>query len=108
MISLMEESARKIVAEGGRAEVATFDITDSERLRSWIQGAADDTGRLDVLVNNAGLGVFGSTIADGDPSALDRSTELLRAGVADVLMQPLAPEGVARKIERKLRRRRAR
>ncbi len=63
----MEESARKIAAEGGRADVATFDITDSERLQSWIQGAADDTGRLDVLVNNAGFGDVGSTIADGDP-----------------------------------------
>ncbi len=63
----MEESAEKIVAAGGRADVATFDITDSAALTEWIQGAADSTGRLDVLVNNAGFGDVGTTIVDGDP-----------------------------------------
>lgn len=63
----MEESAARIIAAGGRADAATFDITDSAALQDWIQGAADATGRLDVLVNNAGFGDVGSTIADGDP-----------------------------------------
>ena len=63
----MDESAEKIVAAGGRADVATFDVTDTAALQGWIQGAADSTGRLDVLVNNAGFGVAGQTIADGDP-----------------------------------------
>ncbi|MEM9513672.1 MAG: SDR family oxidoreductase [Actinomycetota bacterium] len=63
----MEESAATIQAAGGTADVATFDITDSAALQDWIQGAADRTGRLDVLVNNAGLGDFGSTVIDGEP-----------------------------------------
>lgn len=62
----MQESAEKIAVAGGSADVATFDITDSAALQSWIQGAADSTGRLDVLVNNAGFGDVGSTIVDGD------------------------------------------
>ena len=64
----MEESAERIAAAGGRAEIATFDITDSEALQAWVAGAADKTGRLDVMVNNAGFGDVGATIADGDPA----------------------------------------
>ena len=67
-IEPMEESAARIVDAGGRADVATFDVTDVGALQSWVQGAADRTGRLDVLVNNAGFGDVGSTIADGDPA----------------------------------------
>lgn len=63
----MEESARRITDAGGKADIATFDITDSDALQRWIQGAADTTGRLDVMVNNAGFGDVGSSIIDGDP-----------------------------------------
>lgn len=63
----MEESAAAIAEAGGKADVASFDITDSAALQAWVQGAADQTGRLDVMVNNAGFGDFGSTFIDGDP-----------------------------------------
>ncbi len=62
----MEASAAAIVEAGGRADVAAFDITDSAALQDWIRDAADRTGRLDVLVNNAGFGDMGGVI-DGDP-----------------------------------------
>lgn len=64
----MKASAERIRASGGRAEVATFDVTDSDALQAWISGAADATGRLDVMVNNAGFGDVGATIVDGDPA----------------------------------------
>ena len=63
----MEATAARIESAGGRADVAVFDITDSDALRGWIRGAADATGRLDVLVNNAGLGDAGGSLIDGDP-----------------------------------------
>ncbi len=63
----LEESADKITATGGRASIATFDVTDGDALRDWIQGAADETGQLNVLVNNAGVADVGASIADGDP-----------------------------------------
>lgn len=64
----MHEAAEQIRGAGGSADVAVFDVTDSGALQEWIQGAANTTGRLDVLVNNAGFGDVGSTIADGDPT----------------------------------------
>jgi NADP-dependent 3-hydroxy acid dehydrogenase YdfG len=62
----MRQTAEEIVAAGGRADVSAFDVTDSGALQDWISGAAESTGHLDVLVNNAGFGDVGSTIADGD------------------------------------------
>ena len=63
----MEESKAAIEAAGGMADISSFDITDTAALQGWIQGAADSTGRLDVMVNNAGFGDFGTTFLDGDP-----------------------------------------
>jgi NADP-dependent 3-hydroxy acid dehydrogenase YdfG len=64
----MEESASKIRGAGGKADVAVFDLGNLERLTEWITSSANTTGRLDVMVNNAGFGDVGSTIADGDPA----------------------------------------
>lgn len=65
----MEQSAAAIRAAGGQAEVAEFDVNDLEALADWVANAAESTGRLDVMVNNAGRGdVHGATIAEGDPN----------------------------------------
>lgn len=64
----MEQSAEKIRDAGGQADVAVFDLGDLDRFAGWIADAAASTGRLDVMVNNAGFGDVGSTIADGDPA----------------------------------------
>jgi len=64
----MEESATWIRESGGQADVAVFDLGDLDAFAAWVTGAAESTGRLDVMVNNAGFGDVGSTIADGDPA----------------------------------------
>ena len=64
----MEESASKIHDGGGKADVVVFDLGDLERLAEWVAVSANATGRLDVMVNNAGFGDVGTTIADGEPA----------------------------------------
>tara|TARA_Y100001958_G_C21170161_1_gene502112 strand:- start:102 stop:926 length:825 start_codon:yes stop_codon:yes gene_type:complete len=63
----MEESKARIEAAGGKADLATFDVADTAALQAWIQRAAVETGRLDVMINNAGFGDFGTSFLGGDP-----------------------------------------
>ena len=45
----------EIVAAGGAAEVRACDVGDAEALTSMVEAVAATHGRLDVLVNNAGI-----------------------------------------------------
>ncbi len=45
----------EITAEGGTAEAVAVDISDSTALTTAIEGIIERHGRLDVLVNNAGI-----------------------------------------------------
>lgn len=55
------DAARAAVAEieagGGRAEAVAFDVADVEASASAIAGVVKAAGRLDVLVNNAGMAI---------------------------------------------------
>src|SRR5260370_20086012 len=51
--------ACEIDAKGGRAIVHPGDITREEERTRLVDRARTDTGRLDVLVNNAGRGYYG-------------------------------------------------
>ncbi len=48
------EAVVRIVAAGGSAEAAAFDITDREAQRVVLSGIERSHGRLDILVNNVG------------------------------------------------------
>ena len=44
-----------IVQAGGRAEAASFDVTDAASVGAALDGALQRHGRIDILVNNAGI-----------------------------------------------------
>ncbi|MBM3779391.1 MAG: SDR family oxidoreductase, partial [Acidimicrobiia bacterium] len=47
--------AGAIAAAGGRAEAATVDVTDAASVSALVDGVLERHGRVDVLVNNAGI-----------------------------------------------------
>jgi 3-oxoacyl-[acyl-carrier protein] reductase len=45
----------EIVGAGGRAEVASTDVSDAAQIDALVGGVLERHGRIDVLVNNAGI-----------------------------------------------------
>ena len=52
---MLKELEKEIVCDGGRAFVGRLDVTDRERCQSFVRSVIEKWGRIDVLVNNAGL-----------------------------------------------------
>jgi 2-deoxy-D-gluconate 3-dehydrogenase len=65
-----EDVAAEIVAAGGAAEILTADLLDDGAVGALVGDAVSRFGRLDVLVNNAGI--------DADAPAIDYGLETWR------------------------------
>ena len=67
------ESAAKAIAEaGGKAEVMSCDVTSLESVEAAAKRIESSLGRVDVLVNNAGIGGFGGPLHQLPPDAWDQ------------------------------------
>jgi NADP-dependent 3-hydroxy acid dehydrogenase YdfG len=58
----LEALAARITGYGGRAAVITADITDETEAREAVERAAAQFGRLDTVVNNAGVMLLGPAL----------------------------------------------
>lgn len=54
----LERVCADITAQGGRASYAVVDVSQEEQVCSVMQKVALENGRLDIVVNGAGIGVF--------------------------------------------------
>ena len=54
----LETVAAECRARGGRALVVATDVTDEEECRELVERTIDEYGRLDTLINNAGLSMW--------------------------------------------------
>lgn len=61
-----EELRQEIVAEGGEASVYAADMTDPKAAQGAVDAAMERYGRLDILVNNIGIGGPGKVEAVDD------------------------------------------
>ena len=62
----MDASKVIIEANGGHATPVVADVRDVSQVQALVERAASETGRLDIMVNNAGVS-HPSTIIDADP-----------------------------------------
>jgi len=51
----LDDVVRQITAAGGEARAYALDVTDKVQVKAVVDAVIDDFGRLDVIVNNAGL-----------------------------------------------------
>jgi NADP-dependent 3-hydroxy acid dehydrogenase YdfG len=71
----LDALAQKIEGNGGRALVSETDVTDESQAVAAVDGAVEAFGRLDIVVNNAGLMLLGP-IVGADTSDWRRMIEL--------------------------------
>jgi 3-oxoacyl-[acyl-carrier protein] reductase len=51
----LKETVDAITAAGGTGEMHPCDVTNSEGVKKLVEGLAENWGRLDIVVNNAGI-----------------------------------------------------
>ena len=80
--SALKEGVKAVEQAGGRATAAVFDARDVRQVQGLVDKAVKASGRLDIMVNNAGL-EFPSSIVEGDP---ERWREMLEVNVLALLV----------------------
>ena len=80
--------AREIIAAGGRALAVETDVTDKDSVRDTVERTVEQFGTLDVLVNNAGLGLSGR-VAELRPEDLRYVFEVNMLGPLNCLQASL-------------------
>ena len=74
----------KDLADKGEALILKLDVTHQEQVDAAIKAAEDEFGRLDVLVNNAGIGYFGA-IEESEEEEVRRMFEVNVFGMSRMI-----------------------
>lgn len=91
----IETIAREIVGQGGQALAVPCDVAKAEEVRTLIETAIERTGRIDMLVNNAGIIDPIVRLAESDPEAWSAVVDVNVKGVYHGLRFAI-PEMIAR------------
>lgn len=73
----MEEAANEISADSGRASVHQVDVRDEKQMRGLVDDAVKQFGKLDIMVNNAGVNLFDNVLE----GSVERWRETLETNV---------------------------
>lgn len=74
-VERLEAVAARIEQDGGRALAIPTDVSDEAQAKAFVEGAREQLGRLDGLVNNAGVMLLGP-VAGADTSEWRRMVEV--------------------------------
>lgn len=77
----LERVAGEIKRQGGRALTVTGSVTDETHVREAVAQTVRTFGRLDILINNAGIGDFGKKIHEMDDATWLRVLDVNITGV---------------------------
>ncbi|KAL4801962.1 hypothetical protein BDV18DRAFT_147909 [Aspergillus unguis] len=79
------QATHEIIAQqGGTAEFVSLDVTDAAQIENAVKYAADKYGRLDIMINNAGVAGEASApkpIWDFSPSVFEKDHRINTTGV---------------------------
>lgn len=70
------ETAEYIQRQGGEALAVACDVGNEEQVKDMVQQVMDRYGRIDVLVNNAGIMILGEKFLDIDTARWDQIMEV--------------------------------
>jgi len=74
------KTVKEIQQEGGEAYWVKCDVSQEDQVKAMVQSTLDKWGRIDVLINNAGLGVY-KTVLDTSAEDWDRCMNVDLKGV---------------------------
>jgi NAD(P)-dependent dehydrogenase (short-subunit alcohol dehydrogenase family) len=84
----LEEAVAKLKDEGIEATAAPGNMADEDAIKQVVDQHRESYGRMDVLVNNAGVGI-GSPIAEAQTKKLDMQLDVNLRGVYLVLRESI-------------------
>jgi NAD(P)-dependent dehydrogenase (short-subunit alcohol dehydrogenase family) len=76
----LEEAVKGLTDEGLDAQAVPANTADEDAIKAVVEAHRERYGRLDVLINNAGVGI-GSAIADAETKKLDMQLDVNLRGV---------------------------
>jgi NADP-dependent 3-hydroxy acid dehydrogenase YdfG len=76
----LEELRDRIESDGGRAAAIEVDVADEAAARAFVEGARDELGGVDILINNAGVMLLGPVI-NADTSEWKRMVDVNLLGL---------------------------
>lgn len=74
-VDRLELLVQRIQTEGGRASAHALDVTQAQSVHAFVDAARNEYGRVDVLVNNAGIMPL-SPLASGKVEEWDRMLDV--------------------------------
>jgi NAD(P)-dependent dehydrogenase (short-subunit alcohol dehydrogenase family) len=84
----LEAAVKELQDEGIDVQAAPGNLADEEEIKKVVGQHRDKYGRMDVLINNAGLGI-GAAIADAETKKLDMQMNVNLRGVYLVLRESI-------------------
>jgi 3-oxoacyl-[acyl-carrier protein] reductase len=88
VLDVDEDGAKEVAAEieedGGDAIAVECDLTDRDEVADTVEDLRDETGGVDVLVNNAGMVDAVGRVEDLDASIWDRDMEINLTGTYNI------------------------